>query len=146
MRARHRRKAAVLIAAVVACGAIALVFARRESDRVHVAVWRYQIASHSGFRGTQVCVGLRDPNPDVTTAAADPSLDAVALLRSVGANVVPVSKCADSAVELILGPVTYRSPWEAAVEGATDVGGYRYHVTRSSGIWRVRGADVTWIQ
>jgi len=145
MRAPHRRTAVGLIAAIMACGATAFMLARRESDRIHIAVWQYQIASHSEFRGAQVCVGLRDPNPDVRTAAADPSADAVALLRSGGANVVPVSKCADAAVELILGPVAYRSPSEAAVEGAADVGGYRYQVVRSSGTWRVRGANLTWI-
>jgi len=50
------------------------------------------------------------------------------------------------AVELILGRVSFASPWEATVEGSAPNGGYRYHVLRSQGTWHVRGADMTWIE
>jgi len=109
-------------------------------------VWQYQIASQSGLLGHQVCIGVRDPNPDVKETPTDPSAETVAALRAAGASVVPMSQCSAMAVELILGRVSFASPWEATVEGSAPNGGYRYHVLRSQGTWRVRGADMTWIE
>ena len=142
---RRRRNWALAIASVAACCAASLFLACRESDRVRVAVWQYQIASHSGLVAGQVCVGIRDATPEIRTTFADPSMATIGALGAIGARVVPISLCSDSAVTLILGHVTYRSPWEATVEGSDPYGGYRYHVMRSQGAWRVRGADMTWI-
>jgi hypothetical protein len=132
------------IACLSLCGVVGFLLARREGARVRVAVWQYQLASHSGLRDSPVCIGVRGSAAD-TRVIADPSADTLATLRSPGAHVVPWSKCLGSGVELILGRVAYRSPSEATVEGSAPLGGYRYHVMRVRGAWRVRGADMTWI-
>jgi hypothetical protein len=146
VRAFFRRRTVFALGTVSLCGAIALLLARRERDALRVAVWQYQITSHSGFGGTQVCAGVRGAERNVRTMPADPAAGVVAALRSGGADVVPVSQCGDWATKLILGRVQYVSPWEATVEGSAPDGGYRYHAVRSQGHWRVRGAHMTWIR